>query len=374
MVPNWNGADHLAASVASLARQTHPDVTVVVVDNGSTDDSVAVLERLRAELVAPLVILRNATNLGFAGGVNTGIRHSVTAGFEFVALFNNDAIAEPEWLARLVAALAEHPDAGIATSRLLMADGETVDSTGDFLSVWGIAFPRDRDQPAHPVRPSGYVFSASGGASLYRATLFERIGLFDEAYFAYFEDVDLSFRAQLAGLRVFYCADAVAYHEQGSTSGRIPGFAIEQMFKNLPMLLVKNLPMGLWPSVAPRFLLIYPLLLANAIRRRQWRPALRGFAVGLRLALGHSIVQRRHIQRTRTIDVAYLRDLIWPDLPPGMAIARAARERVQVAARKAVRRTAALSTTFRTRHSRIPETAHLPSPSAGKSPAPSRKR
>jgi GT2 family glycosyltransferase len=334
VVPNWNGADQLAASVASLAGQTHPDLTVVVVDNGSTDDSVAVLERLRAELTTPLVILRNTTNLGFAGGVNIGIRHALAAGFPLVALFNNDAVAEPDWLAHLVAALAEHPDAGIATSRLLMADGRTVDSTGDFLSVWGIAFPRDRDQPAEPVRPTGYVFSASGGASLYRASLFERIGLFDEAYFAYFEDVDLSFRAQLAGLRVFYCADAVAYHEQGSTSGRIPGFATEQMFKNLPMLLVKNLPMRLWPSVAPRFLLIYPLLLANAIRRRQARPALRGFAVGVRLTLGHSVFQRRHIQRTRSVDDAYLRELIWPDLPPGMVIARAARQRARAAFNK----------------------------------------
>jgi GT2 family glycosyltransferase len=329
VVPNWNGAGHLAASVESLARQTHPDVTIVVVDNGSTDDSVTVLERLRTDSDTPLVILRNPTNLGFAGGVNTGIRYALAAGFQFVALFNNDAVAEPDWLAHLVAGLAEHPDAGIATSRLLMADGETVDSTGDFLSVWGIAFPRDRDQPAEPVRPSGYVFSASGGASLYRASLFRRIGLFDEAYFAYFEDVDLSFRAQLAGLRVFYCSDAVAYHEQGSTSGRIPGFATEQMFKNLPMLLVKNLPLRLAGPIVPRFALIYPLLLANAIRRGQWRPALRGFAAGARLALGHSLLQRRRIQRTRTIDPGDVRELIWPDLPPGMVIARAARQRVR---------------------------------------------
>jgi GT2 family glycosyltransferase len=329
VVPNWNGADRLADSVRSLARQTHPDLSIVVVDNGSTDDSIQVLDRLRREIGRPLVVLRNATNLGFAGGVNTGIRHAMAAGFEFTALFNNDAVAEPDWLAHLVAALAERPDAGIATSRLLMADGKTVDSTGDFLSVWGIAFPRDRDQPAEPVRPSGYVFSASGGASLYRATLFERIGLFDEAFFAYFEDVDIAFRAQLAGLRVFYCSDAVAYHDQGSTSGRIPGFAVEQMFKNLPMLLVKNLPLRLWPSVAPRFLLIYPLLLANAVRRGQGRPALRGFVAGLRLAVGHSVLQRRRIQRTRTVGVAYLRDLIWPDLPPGMVIARAARQRIK---------------------------------------------
>ncbi|HET8590429.1 MAG TPA: glycosyltransferase family 2 protein [Nakamurella sp.] len=334
VVPNWNGADRLADSVRSLARQTYPDLSIVVVDNGSTDDSVQVLDRLRREIGRPLVVLRNATNLGFAGGVNTGIRHALAAGFEFVALFNNDAVAESDWLEHLAAALAEHPDAGIATSRLLMADGKTVDSTGDFLSVWGIAFPRDRDQPAEPVRPSGYVFSASGGASLYRATLFDRIGLFDEAYFAYFEDVDLSFRAQLAGLRVFYRSDAVTYHDQGSTSGRIPGFAVEQMFKNLPMLLVKNLPLRLWPSVVPRFLLIYPLLLANAVRRGQWRPALRGFAAGVRLSLGHSIVERLRIQRGRTVDAGYLRELIWPDLPPGMVIARAARERARAAIKK----------------------------------------
>jgi hypothetical protein len=86
--------------------------------------------------------------------------------------------------------------------------------------------------------------------------------------------------------------------------------------------------------VVPRFLLIYPLLLANAVRRGQWRPALRGFAAGVRLSLGHSIVERLRIQRGRTVDAGYLRELIWPDLPPGMVIARAARERARAAIKK----------------------------------------
>ena len=91
--------------------------------------------------------------------------------------------------------------------------------------MWGLAFPRDRDQPAEPVRQSGEVFAASGGASLFRTALFADIGLFDEEFFAYFEDVDLSFRARLAGHRVRYCADAVAYHDQGATSRTMSGFA-----------------------------------------------------------------------------------------------------------------------------------------------------
>ena len=133
-------------------------------------------------------------------------------------------------------------DVAIVTGRLLMADGSTVDSTGDFYSVWGLAFPRDRGEAAEPVRPSGEVFAASGGASLYRSALFADVGLFDEDFFAYFEDVDVSFRAQLAGHRVHYCAAAVAYHDQGATSRKLAGFATEQYFRNLPLLLVKNVP------------------------------------------------------------------------------------------------------------------------------------
>ena len=187
--------------------------------------------------------------------------------------------------------------------------------------MWGLAFPRDRDQPSEPVRESGEVFAASGGASLYRAALFADIGLFDEEFFAYFEDVDLSFRARLAGHGVAYCADAVAYHDQGATSRTMGGFATTQFFRNLPLLLAKNVPARLLPSVLPRFVLVYSLMVVYQFRRRQAMPALRGVAQSIGLVVG-CLPRRRAIQRSRRVDVSSVRRQLWPALPPGMRVLR----------------------------------------------------
>ena len=322
VVPNWNGAGHLGPCVRSLAAQDHDGFEIVVVDNGSVDDSLSILDALAREIApVPLTVLRNDINLGFAGGVNRGIRHALGSGVTAVALFNNDAVADAGWLSSLAAVLDADPGVAIVTGRLLMRDGQSVDSTGDFYSLWGLAFPRDRDQPAEPVRESGEVFSASGGASLFRASLFADVGLFDEEFFAYFEDVDLGFRARLAGHRVRYCADAVAYHDQGATSRTMSGFATRQFFRNLPLLLAKNVPARLLPSVVARFLLVYSLMVVHQFRRRQGAPALWGVAASIGLVI-RGLPRRRAIQRSRRVDAATIRGLLWPGLPPGMKVLR----------------------------------------------------
>ena len=165
-----------------------------------------------------------------------------------------------------------------------MADGATVDSTGDFYTEWGLPYPRDRDAPSEPVRPSGEVFGSTGGASLFRASLFGDVGLFDERFFAYLEDVDLALRARLAGHRAYYCADAVAYHEQGSTSRTIAGFSTRQWFRNLPLLVVKDVPTRLLWRVVPRFVLVYVLMILNLFRRGEGLAALRGALAARRAA------------------------------------------------------------------------------------------
>lgn len=329
IVPNWNGAERLPPCIHSLAGQDHRDFEVIVVENGSTDDSRAVLGALAAE-VAPvrITVLYNDTNLGFAGGVNRGIRHALDVGFDAIGMFNNDAVADRRWLGHLVAELDARPEVAIATGRLLMADGRTVDSTGDFYTDWGVAFPRDRDQPAEPVRPSGYVFGASGGASLFRASLFREVGLFDEDFFAYFEDVDLSFRAELAGRRVYYSQDAVAYHDQGATSRTVSGFATTQFFRNLPILLVKNVPGRLLVPVGARFALLYLLMVVNSFRRGQGGPAVRGALRGWALVARRGMGKRRAVQGSRRISVTEVKSLLWPGLPPGMRVLRGVRDQL----------------------------------------------
>jgi GT2 family glycosyltransferase len=126
---------------------------------------------------------------------------------------------------------------------LIKTNGKTLDTTGDFYTTWGLPGPRNRDEPVKnaPSKP-GEVFGATGGGAIYRAAIFDDIDMFDEDFFMYYEDVDLSFRAQLAGWKVRFTPKAIAYHKIGASSKKVPGLAVYNTFKNLPLVFIKNVP------------------------------------------------------------------------------------------------------------------------------------
>lgn len=312
---NWNGAEDTVRCLDSIVGQSYEDRTILIVDNGSIDNSIEILEKYIKKNPS-IKLIKNFRNLGFAGGVNTGIRYALENNFDAVTLFNNDAVADKDWLKNLVAALEQNSDASIATGLLLHADGKTIDSTGDFYSSWGIGFPRNRNSPANQAPISGYVFSASGGASLYKTSLFKEVGLFDEAFFAYYEDTDISFRAQLTGHKVYYTKDAVAYHEQGATSNKIPGFTVYQTFKNLPLLFWKNVPTKLLIKVGFRFLLLYKLIFINAIKKGSGWPALKGIFASIWYFWTSALPKRMKIQRNKKVSANYIWSILYHDLPP----------------------------------------------------------
>lgn len=240
IIPNWNGKRFLQNCLASLQHQTIAH-EIVVVDNGSNDGSVALIETC----FPGVHIVRLDKNRGFAGGVNAGIKYALDQGAEYIALFNNDAVAEADWLEHLVNTIQESEQAGIVTGKLLEQDRDVIDSTGDCYSIWGTPFPRGRGEVDHGQYDSHdqrRVLAASGGASLYRASVFEQIGRFDERFFAYYEDVDISFRARLAGWEVLYEPAAVARHAIGGTSQNLGDFRLYHMYKNFWFLFVKNMP------------------------------------------------------------------------------------------------------------------------------------
>lgn len=314
VVLNWNGIEDTLVCLDSLLQQDYSSFEIIVVDNGSVDTSVEQLEAFISQQKKPIHLLKNTKNLGFAGGVNTGIRYALEHSFDAVALFNNDAIADKQWLSSLEMEL-KRPEVGIVTGLLLHEDGKTIDSSGDWMSTWGLAFPRNRGDDADKAPAAGFVFSGSGGASLYRTALFKQIGLFDETFFAYYEDADISFRAQLAGYKVYYTPKAVAYHKQGATSAKIPGFTVYQAFKNLPLLFLKDVPAGLLIPVGARFYLAYWLMLGNAIIKGSGWPALKGALASF--GLGFSALAKRHrIQKYKKVSTSYIRSIMWPDLPP----------------------------------------------------------
>ena len=316
VVLNWNGLDDTEHCLKSLSNQTYGNFNIALVDNGSTEpDTNKRLASLQETYRDQLYILRNSKNLGFDGGVNTGIRFGLEQGFDHIALFNNDAVADPGWLAALVGA-SKKQGSYLTTGLLLHEDGKTIDSTGDWYTSWGLPFPRSRNEPASAAPKAGYVFGVSGGASLYNANLFRAIGLFDETFFAYYEDVDISFRALLAGYKAYYQPVAIAYHKQGATSSKIPGFAVKQTMKNLPLLFIKNVPTRMLPTIGVRFWLAYALIFIKALLSRNFAAALTGYLQGVWFFWTHAVPERRKIQTNKKVSDEKINQILFHDLPP----------------------------------------------------------
>jgi len=314
VVLNWNGIEDTQKCLESLLKQSYKNFKILVVDNGSIDNSLQKLRTIEAKHDS-ITVIANPKNKGFAGGVNTGITYAVEQNFDAIALFNNDAIADKEWLSELVKGLKQK-DTAIATGLLLHENGKTIDSTGDYYSIWGMPFPRNRGDKATEVAHSGFVFSGSGGASLYKTSLFKEIGLFDESFFAYYEDLDVSFRTQLAGYKVYFTNKAIAYHKQGATSKKIPGFTVYQTFKNVPLLFAKNVPSKLLFPIGIRLFLLYGLIFANAVKHGTGIPALKGWLASIGYFWTRSLWLRISIQRNKKVDAAYISSVILHDLPP----------------------------------------------------------
>jgi GT2 family glycosyltransferase len=214
IVVTWNGAHLLPDCLAALERQ-EPRPHVVVVDNGSIDSTAEVVAKFpRVEL------LELDANLGYGRANNQAMRRALDAGVEFVALVNNDVEVEPGWLEKLLDAARARPEIGLLTGTLLFRGEERVNSTGLEIDRFGRA--RDRDfgvDRSRLERADGSVAGVSGGAALLRASMLRTVGLFDPAYFAYYEDVDLSLRAAEAGFGCWYVRDAIARHRFGATLG-----------------------------------------------------------------------------------------------------------------------------------------------------------
>ena len=324
IVLNWNGISDTEASLSSLFKQTYKNFKILVVDNGSIDDSLVRLRKLEARH-DNLTIAVNKTNKGFAGGVNTGINYALKRDFEAVALFNNDAEADENWLSELVKGFSQK-NTSIVTGLLLRKDGQIIDSTAEQYSIWGMPFSRMRNQSAIDAPDSGYIFGATGGASLYKTSLFKEIGLFDESFFAYYEDADISFRTQLAGYKVYFTNKAIAYHKQGATSGKIPGFTIYQNFKNLPLLFIKDVPAGLLFPIGARLFLLYLLIFGNAVKNGSGLPALKGWLASIGVFWTKSIWQRFVIQGRKKVPTSYIKSIITHDLPTEQTGMRAFRK------------------------------------------------
>jgi GT2 family glycosyltransferase len=305
IIPNWNGALHLPVCLDALRAQTYPRLEVILVDNASTDGSRALI-RDRYPDVRWLGLERN---LGLTGGNNAGFR---AAQGDILISLNNDTEAHPLFVESLVTALLDHPQAGMAAAKMLLFDRrDVIHSAGDGYGVDGIPFNRgvwqhDEGQFSEP----GWVFGGCGGAVAYRRAMLNAVGMFDESFFMYCEDVDLNWRSQLAGWRCWYTPAAIVYHKLSATGGG--PIASFHTGRNTLWVIAKNYPTPLlrkyWQLVV----------------RAQWRVAcdalcawrgaaararLRGQLAGL-LGVPRLLGKRRSIQATRRVSEQYLEALM----------------------------------------------------------------
>lgn len=311
VIPNWNGGEELLAAIQSLIDQSL-SAHIIVVDNASTDSSLVSIEHH----YPTVEIIRHTTNLGFAGGVNPGIKRAIELDAPYVAPFNDDAIADKHWLRHLVTFLDENPKVGAACPKVLTSDKKRLDSTGDYYTTWGLPYPRGRREYAvNAYDTETNIFAASGAASLYRVKSLKQIGAFDEDFFAYYEDVDLSFRLQLAGWKVAFVPNSKVYHHIGMTSARIKGFTTYQTMKNLMLVWYKNVPQPYFWHVGRRLALAQLLFFGRAIQRGQGWMALKGTVRGFYLLL-RKRSERRSIQASKKVPDQHIWTMLVHDLPP----------------------------------------------------------
>ena len=236
VIPNYKGIDYIGGCLRSLYEGSVP-VDVILVDNHSADGS---LKLVRQDF-PQVKIVAFSENKGFPAAVNAGIRVAET---EYVLLLNNDTAADTKLVEQLENALDAHPEAFSVSAKMLqMKNPEKLDGAGDFYCAFGWAFARGKDRTADRLRDPDRVFSACGGCALYRRSLFSRIGLFDENHFAYLEDIDIGYRANIYGYPNRYEPKAVVYHAGSAASGsKHNAFKVTLSAKNSIYLIYKNMP------------------------------------------------------------------------------------------------------------------------------------
>lgn len=237
IIPNYNGMQYVKRCLDSLMAQTLKDWEILFIDNGSADGSRELVEK-----EYPLVkVIALPENLGFCGAVNIGIRAATAP---YVVLLNNDTEAEPEFLQELYDGIRRKPRAFSGGAMMLQFHNrEKIDDAGNFYNALGWAFALGKGKPAADYNKERKIFSACGGAAIYRKDLLEELGYFDEEHFAYLEDMDIGYRAQIAGYENWYFPKAKVYHVGSGTSGsRYNQFKIRYSSRNNIYMIYKNMP------------------------------------------------------------------------------------------------------------------------------------
>lgn len=237
IIPNYNGAEFIKECIDSLKLQEYKDFEIIVVDNGSKDDSADLVERE----YPGIRLKRLDQNYGFSRAVNEGLRMSEAP---FVILLNSDTRVEAGFVGALVSAIKSDESVfSVASKMIQMKRPDKLDGAGDLYSAFGWAYARGKGRSSEGYTKTSKVFSACGGAAIYRRSILDEIGWFDEFHFAYLEDTDIGYRARIMGYKNIYCPEAKVYHVgSGATGSRYNDFKIRISARNNMYVIMKNMP------------------------------------------------------------------------------------------------------------------------------------
>lgn len=305
VIPNWNGQHFLTVCLDALRAQTHPDVEVIIADNASEDGSQAFIKENYPEVV----LIELSENMGFTGACNAGME---TATGEFICLLNNDTEVDPGWAAAVIDGFTQFPDAGMIASRMMLFDQrDTFHAAGDYFRVDGQpgnrgVWEKDTGQYDEPE----YVFSACGGASIYRRAMLDDIGLLDHDFYFSCEDIDLGWRAQLAGYRCVYIPQAIVYHMLSATGGGVT--SSYYVGRNTLFLLMKDYPSSLWRKHFFKIVRNQTQIAWSALRA--WRGAAsRARLRGMLSALRHApLMLKKRGRIERRVSMEYIESILTP--------------------------------------------------------------
>ncbi len=303
IIPNWNGRELLKDCLESLRKQ---DAEIILVDNGSTDDSV---NYVSVNFPAVKIVKLNK-NFGFAKAINEGVKASSS---KYVILLNNDTAAHKDWVKNLISCADQHPEVISVNSKLLnFYNRKKIDGVGILINEVGQAKSigwQEEDKGQYD--KEFYIFGATGGASLFCREDFIKIGGFCESFFMYSEEVDFAFRAQFAGFKSIFCPKSIVYHKHKASAKKKPQHIEYWQFRNMMQTIIKDFPTSILMKKW-RWLKIF-LVFSNTIFYQLkngyfWPPVLTKLWLLAHLPL--LLRQRKIIQRNKKVSDEYIESFL----------------------------------------------------------------
>lgn len=305
VIVNYNAGDRLSRCLDCLSKQRFRDFEIIIVDNGSRDDSIQSAQKTGV----PFELIEIGDNLGFAAANNRALAF---ARGNWIAFLNPDAYAEPGWLENLIGATGRYPDVdAFGSTQIDAANPSVLDGAGDVYHIFGVPYRGHYGRPVSELPGEGECFAPCAAAAMYRRSTLEALGGFEESYFCYCEDVDLAFRLRLAGGRAIQVRDAVVLHEGSGVTGQRSHFTVYHGHRNRIWTHFRTMPLPLLIISAPFFFLMNFYLLLRFALLGEASPYIRAMKDGFG-GISKHIEARKQIQQNRKASVGDIaRALTW---------------------------------------------------------------